>query len=446
MRTNIAIAKPPIVTHEGAKADRIDAYDQLRRTVMACMLFEDTFYEAGISVADRMMQEVAELLKLKDGANIVVDLAVEARFKMKLRHAPLWLLATLARANTKETRAVLSDAIYRTIGRPDEMGELISLFWVNGRKMLPNQMKKGLARAFAKFNEFSLAKYDRQGDAIKLRDVLFLIHAKPEGPEQEALWKRLIDKKLATPDTWEVQLSGGADKRGTFERLLAEKKLGALALLGNLRNMTEAGVPMETIREGLKAMNTERVLPFRFITAARYAPKLEPELEAAMFSCLQRHPKLPGKTVLCVDNSGSMYCPVSAKSELQRVDAAVGLAMLLREICEEVQLVVFGTTAGLIRPRRGFALADAIKNSEHRGGTYIDRAVVVAQTESFDRLIIITDEQSSTEVPAPGAGKKGYIINVASYRNGINYHDYVHIDGWSEAVVDYIAAYEWDGL
>ena len=105
MRTNIAIAKPPIFTHEGAKADRVDAYHQLRRTVMACMLFEDTFYEDGISVADRMMHEVAELLKRKDGEKIVADLATEARFTMKLRHAPLWLLATLARANTKETRA-----------------------------------------------------------------------------------------------------------------------------------------------------------------------------------------------------------------------------------------------------------------------------------------------------------------------------------------------------
>ena len=442
MRTNIAIAKPPIFTHEGAKADRIDAYHQLRRTVMACMLFEDTFYEDGISVADRMMHEVAELLKRKDGEKIVADLATEARFTMKLRHAPLWLLATLARANTKETRAVLSDAIYRTIGRPDELGELISLFWVGGKKMLPNQMKKGLARAFGKFDEFSLAKYDRQGDAIKLRDVLFLIHAKPEGDEQDALWKRLIDGKLTTPDTWEVQLSGGADKKGTFERLLAEKRLGALALLRNLRNMTEAGVSMEAIRDGLKTMNTERVLPFRFITAARYAPKLEPELEAAMFFCLQGHPKLPGKTVLCVDNSGSMYSRVSMKSELQRVDAAVGLAMLLREICEEVQLVVFGSTAGLIRPRRGFALADAIKNSGHSGGTNTDRAVAIAKTEGFDRLIIITDEQSHTAVPAPGKGKKGYVINVASYQNGINYRDYVHIDGWSEAVVDYITAYE----
>jgi 60 kDa SS-A/Ro ribonucleoprotein len=443
MRTNTAIAQPAIFTHEGAKAARIhDPLQQLHRTVMACMLFEDTFYEDGKAVADRMQEEVAAVLKIKQGARAVAVVAAAARNEMKLRHAPLLLLSTLAKANTADTRAELASAIATVVQRPDEMGELISLFWKDGKKMLPAQMKKGLALAFKKFNEYSLAKYDRAGDAIRLRDVLFLIHAKPDNEAQEQLWKKLIDGKLAIPDTWEVQLSGGADKKTTFERLLAEKKLGALALLRNLRNMVEAGVPMEAIREGLQTMSTERVLPFRFITAARYAPKLEPELENAMFSSLKDHPKLPGKTVLLVDNSGSMSYPLSAKSELRRVDAAVGLAMLLREVCEEIQIVVFGGTAGLVKPRRGFALADEIKNCSHRGGTNTQLGVMTAQAEGYDRLIILTDEQSSTPVPPPGKGKKGYIVNVASNRNGINYRDYVHVDGWSEAVVDYIRAFE----
>jgi len=34
------------------------------------------------------------------------------------------------------------------------------------------------------------------------------------------------------------------------------------------------------------------------------------------------------------------------------------------------------------------------------------------------------------------------VINVASNRNGVGYGEWNHIDGWSEAVVDYIAALE----
>jgi 60 kDa SS-A/Ro ribonucleoprotein len=57
--------------------------------------------------------------------------------------------------------------------------------------------------------------------------------------------------------------------------------------------------------------------------------------------------------------------------------------------------------------------------------------------------VVITDEQSHDRVPAPTG--KGYAINVASARNGVGYGDWTHIDGWSEAVVDYIAALEGDG-
>jgi 60 kDa SS-A/Ro ribonucleoprotein len=31
---------------------------------------------------------------------------------------------------------------------------------------------------------------------------------------------------------------------------------------------------------------------------------------------------------------------------------------------------------------------------------------------------------------------------VASYQNGVGYRDWTHIDGWSEAVVEYIFQYE----
>lgn len=117
-----------------------------------------------------------------------------------------------------------------------------------------------------------------------------------------ALFQKIVTGGLATPDTWDVALSGGADKRETFERLI-DGKLGALALLRNLRNMIQAGVPDATIRAGIEKMKVERVLPFRFISAAKYAPSFEPELEQAMFRCLDGSEKLPGTTALVIDTS-----------------------------------------------------------------------------------------------------------------------------------------------
>jgi hypothetical protein len=45
-------------------------------------------------------------------------------------------------------------------------------------------------------------------------------------------------------------------------------------------------------------------------------------------------------------------------------------------------------------------------------------------------------------VPAPNG--VGYVINVASARNGVGYGAWTHVDGWSEAVVDYIRSLEAD--
>ena len=37
----------PVRTHEGAVAQKVDAKSALRRTVLTCLLWEDTFYEKG---------------------------------------------------------------------------------------------------------------------------------------------------------------------------------------------------------------------------------------------------------------------------------------------------------------------------------------------------------------------------------------------------------------
>src|SRR5215813_12905414 len=282
-------------THEGAPARNISPELQLRRSVLACLLWESQFYEDGVEIAGR----IAELVP-KVAAEKVAAIAVEARAQMKLRHAPLLLVREMARHKTH--RASVSETLARVIQRADELAEFVAIYWKDGRVPLSGQVKKGLAAAFPKFDEYQLAKYDR-GGPIKLRDVLFLCHAKPRDEAQAAVWKNLISGTLTTPDTWEVALSSGADKHEAWERLLREQKLGALALLRNLRNMREAGVDEELMIAALREMKTDRVLPFRFIAAARYVPTHEPELEQAMFRSLKHVSRLPGKTALIVDTS-----------------------------------------------------------------------------------------------------------------------------------------------
>jgi len=43
-------------------------------------------------------------------------------------------------------------------------------------------------------------------------------------------------------------------------------------------------------------------------------------------------------------------------------------------------------------------------------------------------------------VPSPKG--KGYVVNVASDKNGVGYGKWTHIDGWSESVIEQIRALE----
>ncbi|UFZ05195.1 TROVE domain-containing protein [Bradyrhizobium ontarionense] len=426
-------------THEGARTRQLAPAQALQRTLMSCLLWEDQFYEDGVSIAERIKALVPQVAPRE-----VTDLAVRAREEMKLRHAPLLVAREMARLPSH--RALVAETLSRIIQRPNEMTELLAIYWADSlgpqqqrkRQPVSAQVKKGLAKAFAKFDAYQLAKYDREGP-VRLRDVLFLVHARPKDAAQEAVWKQLAQGELPSPDTWEVALSAGADKRASFERLLAEKRLGALALLRNLRLMQQAGVPRATIAAAIETMRTDRVLPYRFITAARHAPDFEPELEGAMLRSIKGYARLPGRTRLLIDVSGSMFARLSAQSEMTRAEAACGLAILAREVCDEVEIFTFSNEVVKVPPRRGFALRDAILSSQPHSGTYLGRAVKDID-RGGDRLIVFTDEQSHDAVPSPKA--RGTMVNVASYQHGVGYGPWTRVDGFSEAVIAWIAAQE----
>lgn len=420
-----------VKTFEGASVPKLkDAEKILRRVTMASMLWEKQFYMDGESSYTVLQNAVANA-----DADTAQRIAAEARSKYKLRHVPLAIMRELAR-----TGRMTASALAEVIQRPDEIGEFISLYWKDKKQPLSNQVKKGLAKAFSKFNEYQFAKWDKNSSAVKLRDAMFLVHAKPEDETQATLFAKIADNKLTTPDTWETNLSMGADKKGTFIRLMNENKLGALAFLRNLRNMVEAGVPAADIQAYGERVNTDRVLPFRFLAAARVVPAFRRMLEQMMLRSLKEHEKLPGTTALLIDVSGSMFGPkVSDKSDLDRFDAAAALAMLASQICENVEIYTFSNKLVRVPNVPGFSLVDMLRESQPHSGTRLGAALQDLKSISYpNRIIVFTDEQTSDKVPAPKGNSRGYIINVANYENGINHGEWDTITGFSEAVIDYI--------
>lgn len=431
LNTNSLSSTQRTRTHEGAKARTPKPLEELRRAVLSCFLWENSFYESGNDLANRMSDLISKI-KSED----LCSLAIEARHDMNLRHVPLFLAIEMLKCQPLTVRKLIP----QIVNRPDDLTELLSIYWKKGKRPIPNQLKRGIADALPKFSEYQLAKYQNVG-GIKVRDLFNLVHPKPQDKKQEKTWKTLMTKGLPAPDTWEVKISAQGNNKDAWESLLAENKLGAMALLRNLRNMLSAGVDKSLIEVALLSVSYDRVLPFRFIAAAKHAPQLEPEIEAVFFDKLKGYPRLEGKTAILVDVSGSMLDPISGKSDMQMIDAACGLAMIMKEI-SDTQVFAFHTSIYEMPPRKGFALRDAIRNVG-TGGTCLGGAIrtVEHHNPNLDRLIVFTDEQSHDQVSQPKT-PRSYMINVASYKPQVSYGDWISITGFSERIVDFISMIE----
>lgn len=432
-------------------AEQVDSA-LLRRSVLSCLLWEDLFYQSGSSV----VKQICDLVP-KTEPKEVFDIAVEARTKQKLRHVPLLLAREMAKYPSH--KSLVGKLLPKIILRADELTEFLSLYWLDGKTPLSKQIKLGLASSFHNFDEYKFAKYNRD-EAIKIRDVMFLVHPKPLNAQEEELFKKVAGNDLQTPDTWEVSLSAGKDKKETFTRLVLENKLGALAFLRNLRNMQECGVEIATINYGFQTINPKWLLPINYFSAAKANPGLTREIEGFMFKGLSQVEKLPGLTCIIIDVSGSMTQRISDKSSFSRMDVGCIMAVISSEVCERV--VVYATAGSdstrthkteKIPSYRGFGLSNAILSSSYRlggGGIFTRQCLEYIKSqekETIDRIMVFSDSQDcdlfTSKIPNP-FGKKNYIIDVSSHDHGINYDGVwtAEISGWSENFLNYVRAYE----
>lgn len=324
-----------------------------------------------------------------------------------------------------------------------------------------NQAKKGLAKAFHNFNEYKFAKYDRDA-AIKLRDVMFLCRPKPENQYEQTLFKKVADRTLATPKTWEVLLSTGKDKKESWTKLITEGKIGGLAMLRNIANMRRASVDKKVIEEGLEKLKSSMLMPLDFLKANRMNPEFSRQIEDAMISSYANLPKLKGKTLFIVDVSGSMQAPMSAKSDFSRYDAACAMAMLAANQCEDYEIVCTagndyshtGAHKHIPYPQKGFGIFKQIHdtNAEIGGGGIFTRQCLEwcndkFKGQKFDRIIVFSDSQDcdlpARRVPKP-FGTYNYICDVSAHTKGVNYRGAwtAEISGFSEHFITFIAAME----
>ncbi|WP_234733097.1 TROVE domain-containing protein [Tellurirhabdus bombi] len=379
--------KTRTVNHERAGAFRLTPELELYSAVASTML-NATFYEQ----ADERMNRIRELVG-KVSPAFVAKLAVYVREKMYLRSAPVVLASELAKVHNGDN--LVSKTVNRVVQRPDEILELLAYYQMaNERKevkrlnRLSKQVQKGLSAAFNKFDEYQFAKYNRAA-TVKLRDALFLVHPKAKDEEQQVIFNKIVSDSLETPYTWETELSAlGQVKfpspakkaeafRQKWEELVSSQRMGYMATLRNLRNLLEAGVNTETLRQvcaylaNEKAVQKSKQLPFRFLAAYReikgvrlparfiavagqgiedihrqpvYAPVVLNALEKAIQMSMAnlRGFDADKQVVIACDVSGSMQSPVSARSKVLLYDIGLLLGMLLQSKCKNVLSGMFG--------------------------------------------------------------------------------------------------------
>lgn len=285
----------------------------------------------------------------------------------------------------------------KVINRVDDMTEIVACH-LSRKQKLTNAMKKGFSSALGRFDDYQLAKYKGENKAVKLVDLVNLVHPKETERNNGAIG-RLINGELRSFDTWESELSAVGDdieaKKAVWHRLLYENKLGYFALLRNLRNIIQLND--ETLKnKALKALLNEfaikksLVLPFRFSTAYDEMSKIDSDAmrivsKACEIAC-SNVPKLEGKTLIALDVSGSM-------SSCRVADiASLFTAVLLKS--NNCDLITFADDAKyrIVDPYNSvMTIKNAIRYA--CGGTNFESVFRVAN-KRYDRVILLSDMQA----------------------------------------------------
>lgn len=384
---------------------------------------KDQFYRT----ADETQKRIIALLD-QVGPEFAAKTAVYARQEYGMRSVTHLIAAEVVdRAKGKPWVKKFLKAVVR---RPDDVTEILA-YWMarhgNTQKKLPNAFRRGLGAALSDFNEYQLAKYKGGGKSVALVDAVNLLHP----PHTEALSK-LIKGTLQAPDTWEVGLTRAGEaedaevaKSDEWKRLVAEDKLGYLALLRNLRNILKhAPDSVDTVAARLcdpVRVKKSLVFPFQFLSALDVleqeggfaAAKLVVAISDAIDISVSNVPQFDGSTLVVLDTSGSM---TSAKAQGGQTCARIGaiFAATLYKANLGADLMTFSDCARYVTLNRRDSLLTLAKRIPFASGGTNFHSIFQTANRKYDRLIILSDMQGWVSYHAPTSALAAYRARTAA--------------------------------
>ena len=372
-----------------------------------------------------------------------------------------------------------------TIFRMDDMSEIKDAWFALGQKGLPASMRKGFASVLENADTYQLAKYKNTvidiSNLVHPNSKLSKAEVEVEFEGQKVKMKALdaIMKGIAVAaDTWENTQSeagqivakavreGKLDKQeaekvlaeakaDNWEGLLKDGKLGVLAALRNIRNMMKN--PRQEMIEAWCKLITDPakvrqalILPIHVDLAydvvdnefgqSKYANKVRQALQDGYIAALPNlAAAFPGKTLIVVDNSGSMGgFPVSDgktavhyyggySKRTQTAGYKAGLIAATFAAATGGDIIQFGGSAHWFpydRNENVFSLAKKVCTASD-GWTNPHTAfeLITRERKAYDRIIFISDNEVNGKVTS--AAYKEYVRRVCDpYVYGIDLCSY----------------------
>jgi len=380
------------------------AYQQSKEVELISLLVtsfaDDQFYRS----SEDVFKQLSYLIDKCD-KKFAAKAGIYARKKFGMRSITHVLASEIAKHISGEewAKQFFKDIVYR----PDDMMEILSYHKQRGQK-IPNALKKGFAKAFEKFDGYSLAKYRGVDKKVKLVDVANLVHPKPVDKNKEAL-ELLIKGQLKTQDTWESELSAVGQKAETPEekqklkgeawgKLIKEKRLGYFALLRNLRNIIEQAPghldeALQTLKDD-DIIRKSLVLPFRYLTAydeiqrmdvgTNQARKVMMALNEAVDKSVKNVPVFEGDTLVVLDESGSM------SGRPAKIGALFAAVLVKTNNCD---FITFANNAGYRNINPMDSVLTITKSIDFTYGGTNFRSIFQTANRKYDRIIILSDMQ-----------------------------------------------------
>lgn len=374
-----------------------DAPQRLMEYVLSAFYAADGYYTSAESKMDDMIACIDSMVKDNKQPQIESILKF-AKTDMGMRTMPVVATVHYFDALRRAGKQALNGRglVTSMITRADELTDMyayaLSVFGTKGS--VPMAIKRGVADAFSKFNEYQFGKYNRD-NAVKLSDLIRITHPVPLKYGIGEVFEKIVKNTLEVPYTWETEFSKNGQlpeverkpKAQLWGELLAKDALGFLAAIRNVRNIVESGANSWTLKalERVISSGNNKVLPFQVFQAYRSTPDSAMQIKDALVDAVEKSvqnvPSVGERVWVILDVSGSMMQKLSPKSEVFAMDnAAVLTASLIKaqlNAGKQVVVTLFADRAESFQVSRHMntvEIAKTLLNRAHGGGTNLQSA------------------------------------------------------------------------